>query len=92
MRCPENSLILITSKTKEIIKELWWNSTDPKPLSVSGVRVKRVLDFRFLEGPSSDSTSFGFLRILRRNNLKEKLLVSFYCCSVKSVLSCCMSA
>lgn len=28
-----------------------------------------------------------FLRILRKTNLQEKLLVSFYCCSIESVLA-----
>lgn len=33
-----------------------------------------------------------FLRILKQNHLQEKLLVSFYHCSIESVLTYCISA
>uniref|UniRef100_A0A3B5LQM2 V-type proton ATPase subunit C n=1 Tax=Xiphophorus couchianus TaxID=32473 RepID=A0A3B5LQM2_9TELE len=32
----------------------------------------------------------NFLRVLRRNNIKEKLLVSFYKCSIESILTYCI--
>ena len=96
----ENNLVLNSSKIKELIIDFWKDSADPDPLYINRDCMERVPVFKFkfklctllkispeLPTPqqhsrrcSSDSTS------LRKPNLHEKLLVSFYRCSIKSVL------
>lgn len=75
---------------------------DIQPITVNGDRVEMVPEFKFLGiyiGEdltwTANSTSIlkkaqqrlYFLRILRKNNIETELLVSFYRCSVESVLS-----
>ena len=76
--------------------------TDIQPITINGDSVEMVQDFRFLGSYISEDLTWTvnstailkkaqqrlyFLRILRKNNLKSELLVSFYRCSVESVLS-----
>lgn len=104
--CSDNNLILNTTKTKEIIIDFRKNSAAPKPLFINGDCVERVSDFRFLGTQITEDLSWTtntttavkkaqqrlyFLRILRKNNLEEKLLVSFYRCSIESVLAYCIT-
>ncbi|KAF7661286.1 hypothetical protein LDENG_00265940 [Lucifuga dentata] len=78
------------------------NKTDIQPLFISGECVERVSDFRFLGVHIEEDLTWSantialvkkaqqrlyFLRILRKNHLTQKLLVSFYHCSIESILS-----
>ena len=77
-----------------------------EPLHINGDCVERVSIFKFLgtnitEDPSWTTNThhmvkkaqqrLHFLRILRKHHLEEKLLVSFYRCSIESVLAYCIS-
>lgn len=81
-------------------------SAVPMPLYINGDCVERVPVFRFLGTYISVDLSWAintttvvkksqqrlyFLRILRQNHLQQKLLVSYYHCSIKSVLMYCIS-
>uniref|UniRef100_A0A671XUC4 Reverse transcriptase domain-containing protein n=1 Tax=Sparus aurata TaxID=8175 RepID=A0A671XUC4_SPAAU len=102
----ENNLVLNTTKTKELIVDFRRKKTENiQPLCISGDYVEKVSDFRYLgiqieeDLPWSANTSVTikkaqqrlyFLRLLRKNHRSQKLLVSFYCCSIESVLTYCM--
>ena len=72
---------------------------------MNGDCVEKVSDFRLLDTHISEDLPWTtnntvvkksqqrlyFLRILRKNNPEEKLLVSFYCCSIESVLAYCVT-
>ncbi len=92
--CTTNNLILNTSKTKELIVDFRRNKSDIQPITING---DRVTEFRFLGTHIEEDLSWTtnttallkkaqqrlyFLRVLRKNNLTEILLVSFYRCSV----------
>ena len=79
--------------------------TDIQPLRISGECVERVTDFCFLGVLISEDLTWGtntaelvkkaqqrlyFLRILKRHNIPQKLPVSFYRCSIKSILTYCL--
>lgn len=81
-------------------------SAVPMPLYINGDCVERVPVFRFLGTYISVDLSWAintttvvkkaqqrlqFLRILRQNHLQERLLVSYYHCSIESVLMFCIS-
>ena len=100
--CTLNNLVLNTSKTKELIVDYRRKKSDMQPIAINGERVERVSDFSFLGTHIEQDLSWTrntiallkkaqqrlyFLRLLRKNKLKKKLLVSFYRCSVESVLS-----
>ncbi|KAK0155353.1 putative RNA-directed DNA polymerase from transposon BS [Merluccius polli] len=104
--CKVNNLILNTSKTKEIIMDFQRKTTDMEPLHINGECVERVPVFKFLGRHITEDLSWTtnthhmvkkaqqrlhFLRILRKHHLEEKLLVSFYRCSIESVLAYCIS-
>ena len=103
--CRENNLLLNTAKTKELVVDFRRKRTAIQPLMIEGVCVERVSDFRFLGVHISEDLTWGvnttglvkkaqqrlyFLRILRKNNICQKLLVSFYRCSVESILTYCL--
>uniref|UniRef100_UPI0037E88240 NLR family CARD domain-containing protein 3-like n=1 Tax=Semicossyphus pulcher TaxID=241346 RepID=UPI0037E88240 len=96
----DNNLLLNTSKTKELIVDFTKKKTDIQPLHISGECVERVSDFRFLGVHISEDLTWGtntaelvkkaqqrlyFLRVLKRHNIPQKLLVSFYRCSIESI-------
>ena len=102
--CRVNNLLLKTSKTKELIVDFRNKKTDIQPLHISGECVERVTDFRFLGVHISEDLTWGtntaelvkkaqqrlnFLRILKRHNSPQKLLVSFYRCLIESILTYC---
>ena len=103
--CKANNLLLNTSKTKELIIDFRRKKTEITPLFINGESVERVADFRFLGVHIEDSLSWSvntsellkksqqrlfFLRILRRNNIAQSLLVSFYRATIESILTYCM--
>ena len=105
--CSANNLLLNTTKTKELILDFRKSRADPAPLFIHGVCVEQVSSYRFLGIQLSDSLSWTvnttavvkkaqqrlhFLRVLRRNNLEEKLLVLFYRATIESTLSYCITA
>ena len=103
--CRVNNLLLNTSKTKEIIMDFRRKATDICSLLLGGTSVGKVSNFHFLrvnimedltwsvhisESVKKAQQRLYFLRVLRRNNIPQKLLVSFYHCSVESILSYCL--
>ncbi|KAK3525906.1 hypothetical protein QTP70_010960 [Hemibagrus guttatus] len=103
--CKENNLLLNTTKTKELITDYRRKGMDITPLYLSGDCVETVGDSWFLgvqieEGLTwSTNTSellkkaqqrLYFLRALRKN-ITQRLLVSFYWCSIESILTYCIS-
>jgi len=104
--CSDNNLVLNSIKTKELIIDFRKNSRTPDPLYINSNCVERVPAFRFLGTHIAEDLSWSintttsvkkaqqrlhFLRILRKNNLEEKLMVSFYRCSIESVLAYCLT-
>ena len=105
MWCRVNNWLLNTSKTKELIVVFGGKKMDIQPLLIGGTCVERVSDFRFLGVNIMEDLNCGvhttelvkkaqqrlyFLRVLRKNNIPPKLLVSFYRCSIESILSYCL--
>ncbi|KAL0199254.1 hypothetical protein M9458_007794, partial [Cirrhinus mrigala] len=103
--CIENNLLLNTSKTKELIIDYRRKKTDIPPLIINRDCVERVADFRFLGVHIEDNLSWSvntaellkkaqqrlyFLRTLRKNNITQRLLVSFYSATVESILTYCI--
>ena len=102
-----NNLQLNTSKTKEIIIDFRRHSPAHAPLHINGDCVERVPSCKFLGTYISQELSWStnttaikkkaqqrlhFLRILRKNHLQRKLLVSFYRSTIESVLTYCITA
>ncbi|KAK5892697.1 hypothetical protein CesoFtcFv8_013051 [Champsocephalus esox] len=105
--CAVNNLLLNSIKTKEIIIDFRRTSIDHAPLYINGDCVERVLSFKFLGVHISQELTWStnttavikkaqqrlyFLRLLRKNHLNQKLLVTFYRSTVESVLTYCISA
>ncbi len=97
---------LNTSKTKELILDFRRHRTEPAPLYINIYCVERVHTFKFLGVHISNDMSWSantsatiikaqqrlhFLRVLRKNSLECKLLVSFYRSTIESVLVYCIS-
>ncbi len=104
--CSANNLTLNTTKTKEIILDFRKHRADPAPLYINGDCVERVHSFKFLGTIiladltwSANTTAvikkaqqrLHFLRVLKKNNLKEKLLETFYRSAVESLLTYCIT-
>ena len=104
--CSDNNLALNITKTKEIILDFRKSRADPASLYINGDCVERVHTFRFLGTMISAGLSWTantaavvkkaqqrlhFLRVLRRNNVGEKLLVTFYRSTIESLLTFCIS-
>ncbi len=97
--CSANNLTLNNTKTKEIILDFRRHRTDPAPLYINnGDRVERVQTFlsTIISADlkcSVNSTAiikktqqrFHFLRVLKKNNLKENLLETFNRSAVESL-------
>ncbi|KAK3505856.1 hypothetical protein QTP70_019506, partial [Hemibagrus guttatus] len=103
--CRENNLLLNTTKTKKLVIDYRRKKTDILPLIISGDCVERVADFRLLgvyteeDLTCSVNTSellkkaqqrLHFLRVLRKNNITQRLPVSFNRCSIESLLTYCI--
>ena len=103
--CRENNLLLNTAKTQELVIDFRRNKTDITPLFINGDCVERVTSFRFLGVHIEEGLTWAvntsellkkaqqrlyFLRVLRGNNITQRLLVSFYRCSVESILTYCI--
>ena len=104
--CTVNNLALNTSKTKELVIDYRRKATDIPPLVISGDCVERAPNFRFLGVHLDEDLTWStntsaivkkahqrlhFLRVLRNNQLPQELLVSFYRCSIESVLTYCIN-
>lgn len=104
--CSSNNLELNITKTKEIGIDYRRKKTDLTPLYINGACVERVRTFKYLGTVISDDLSWSsnttavvkkaqqrihFLRVLRRNNLESKLLVTFYRACIESLLTYCIS-
>ena len=100
--CVDNNLALNTAKTQEIIIDFRKHSADPAPLHIHGDCVERVPTFKFLGIHITEELSWStnttatvkkaqqrlhFLRLLRKNKLRQKLLVSFYRSAIESILA-----
>ncbi|KAF7664535.1 hypothetical protein LDENG_00172280, partial [Lucifuga dentata] len=97
--CSENNLALNTSKTKELIIDFRENKVDHDPLHING-------NFKFLGIHISQDLTWTtncsnlvkkahqrlfFLRTLRKNHLSSDILVNFYCCTIESILTSCIT-
>ena len=98
--CHNNNLELNTTKTKELIIDFRRKQTETPPLLIKGTPVERVSSFKFLGVHMSNQLTWTFntaaiikktqqclhfLRLLKRNNLEEKLLVTFYSSAMKNM-------
>lgn len=103
--CKDNNLALNTTKTKELIIDFRKNKTAVQPLLINGDYVERVTVFRCLgvyikeditwtantkELVKKAQQRLYFLRVLRKHQFTQKLLVSFYRCSIESILTYCI--
>lgn len=103
--CGENNLLLNTSKTKEVIIDFRRNKTDISQLYISRNCVEKVSDFCFLGFHIEEDLTWvvntfellkkaqqrlHFLRVLRKSNISQKLLVSFYWSSIESIFMYCI--
>lgn len=103
--CKANNLLLNTSKTKELIIDFRRKKAEIQPLFINGDCVERVASFCFLGVNIEENLSWSvntsellkkaqqrlyLLRILRMNNITQRLLVSFYRTTIESVLTYCM--
>jgi len=100
--CMKNNLTLNIKKTKELIIDFRKKQPVHIPLHIHGEIVERVSSFKFLGTHISEDLSWKtnitasvkkaqqrmyFLRMLMKINLSGRLLVSFYRCSIKSILT-----
>ena len=100
--CTNNNLALNSTKTKELVIDFRRRREEPAPLYIKGDMVERVTDFKFLGTYISQDLTWTvntitlvkksqqrlyFLRTLRRANVSQQLLLSFYRCAVESILS-----
>uniref|UniRef100_A0A3B3RCJ5 Reverse transcriptase domain-containing protein n=1 Tax=Paramormyrops kingsleyae TaxID=1676925 RepID=A0A3B3RCJ5_9TELE len=105
--CSNNNLLLNTVKTKELIVDFRKKAENIQPFIINGDCVEKVSDSRFLGVTISEDLTWGthtsevvkktqkrlyFLRVLRKNYIPEKLLVSFYRCTVESIMVYCLCA
>lgn len=103
--CTDNNLALNTLKTKEIIVDFRRNRPDILPIHIHGDCVEIVSNFKYLGLHLDQNISWKTntialvkkaqqrlhcLRVLKNNNLAQELLVSFYRCTIESVLSYCI--
>ena len=104
-RSEESNLLLNTSKTQELIISFSRVKPVAPPLVIKGECVETVSAARFLGVHIEEDLKWGlnttqtlkkaqqrlhFLRVLRRNNIRQSLLVSFYRCSIESILTYCI--
>ena len=104
--CTDNNLALNTSKTKELVIDYRRKDNITPPLVISGEYVERAPNFRFLGVHLDEDLTWStntsaivkkahqrlhFLRVLRNNQLPQELLVSFYRCSIESILTYCIN-
>ena len=105
-RCEANNLLLNQKKTQEMIVDFRRKKkgTAP-PLRIGGECVERVASFRFLGVHIQEDLSWEtntkailkraqqglhFLRILKKYQLNQRLLVSYYRSTVESILTYCI--
>ncbi|KAF7668955.1 hypothetical protein LDENG_00267500 [Lucifuga dentata] len=94
--CFTNNLALNISRTREMIVNFRKQNVEPAPLHISGVSVERVgtyisQDLTWTPNITAlvkkSQQRLYFLRTLRRMDLSQKLLLSFYHCSIESILT-----
>ncbi len=100
--CTENNLALNIKKTKEVIIDFRRKQDVHSPLYINEETVERVSSFKFLGTHISEELTWTinimalvkkaqkrlyFLRMLRKVNLSQQVLLSFYRCSIESVLT-----
>ncbi len=100
--CLQNNLSLNIKKTKELIIDFRKKQDKHTPLYINGEGVERVTSFKFLGTHISENLSWTtnttaivkkaqqrlyFLCTLKKVNLSQQHLTSFYRCSIESVLT-----
>ena len=101
--CKENSLQLNASKTKEVIVDFRRKErSEHAPLIIQGQQVETVSSVKFLGTHISKDLSWSvnsaalvkkanqrlyFLRVLRRQQVQQRLLVDFYRATIESILT-----
>ncbi len=104
--CPDNNLLLNTSKTKELIVDFRKKKGGTHdPIHINGMVVKRVSSFKFLGTHISEDLTWTtntsslvkkahqclfFLRTLKKNHLSSAILLNFYRCAIESILINCI--
>lgn len=103
--CRTNNLIININKTKELIVDYRKRKSDTQPLIIDGVCVERVTDSRFLGVILQEDLTWSantealvkkaqqrlyLLRLLRREQLSKKLLVTFYRGFIESTITYCL--
>ena len=104
--CADNNLAFNTKKTKEIIMDFRRDRSHAHtPICINGVAVERVSSFKFLGIHISDDLTWSlnssilvkkaqqrlyFLRGLKKAHLGPRILVDFYRCTIKSILTNCI--
>ncbi|XP_030283157.1 uncharacterized protein LOC115587459 [Sparus aurata] len=105
--CASNDLALNTKKTKELIVDYRKsNDGTHTPICINGTEVDRVTSFMFLGVHISEDLSWTlntstltkkihqrlfFLRRLKKIHLSPQILVNFYCCTIESILTNCVT-
>ncbi|KAK3524737.1 hypothetical protein QTP86_001998 [Hemibagrus guttatus] len=105
--CADNSLLLNTSKTKELIFDFRREKGRTHDLiHINRMAVERVSSFKFLGTHISEDLSWTtntsslvtkahqrlfYLNNLKKNHLSSTILVNFYRCGIESILTNCIT-
>ncbi|XP_050959599.1 NACHT, LRR and PYD domains-containing protein 12-like [Labeo rohita] len=105
--CTDNNLLLNTNKTKELIVDFRKGRRGShETIHINGMAVEPVSSFKFLGTHISEDLSWTtntsslvreanqglfFLRTLKKNQLSLAILVNFYCCTIESILTNCVT-
>ncbi len=105
--CQENHLSLNTDKTKELVMDFRRQSREHTPVTIDKTPVERVNSFKFLCVHITEDLTWSthaaivlknanqrlfFLRRLRKFGISPSILRIFYTCTVKSILTGCITA
>ncbi|KAK1802084.1 hypothetical protein P4O66_004428 [Electrophorus voltai] len=105
--CSTNNLSLNTEKTKEVIVNYRkTKGCTNSPVHINGTEVERVFSFKLLSVHISEDLSWTLntsylvkkvyqrlylLRRIRKDHLSPQILTNFYCCTIESVLTNCVT-
>uniref|UniRef100_A0A3Q3E360 Reverse transcriptase domain-containing protein n=1 Tax=Labrus bergylta TaxID=56723 RepID=A0A3Q3E360_9LABR len=105
--CADNHLSLNTMKTKETIVDFRKSKGGTHtPLHIDGAEVERVTSFKFLGVHISEDLTWSlntssaikkalqrlfFLRRLKKAHLSPQILTNFYCSTIESILTNCVT-
>ncbi len=105
--CQENHLSLNIDKTKELVVDFRRPSREHTPITINETPVERVNSFKFLVVHITEDLTWSahtdavlkkthqrlfFLRWLRKFGMSPCILITFYTCTVESILTSCITA